>query len=151
MMSSSRLNCSWSWGRYSWSKPRSREGFTFCTSERFVSFFDVALDDGLELLGDAGTFQRNGLPAVDVDRSDRDFTGAGQADADVGVLGFARTVDHAAHHGDSHRLHSRVLRLPDRHLRSQKLFDALRKLLENRARGSSAARARAHHGRKRAQ
>src|SRR5262245_33390578 len=100
MMSTSRLNCSWSCGRYSWSKPRSNAGFTFCTSDGFdrdalfpVVFPHVGFHDRLELLGDALAFQGDRLLAVDIDRRDRDFAGAGKADADVRVLRFARAID----------------------------------------------------------
>src|SRR5262245_21033219 len=109
MMSISRLNCSCSPGRYSWSKPRSSAGFTFCTSDGLdrdallaVLLSDVRFDDCLELLSDAFALQRHGLAAVDVHRRDRHFAGAGQTDADIGVLGFAGPVDHAAHHRDPH-------------------------------------------------
>src|SRR6201988_1417938 len=123
MMSISRLNCSCSWGRYSWSKPRRRDGLTFCTSDRLdgnllpaVLLLHVAIDDRLKLLGDALAFDRHGLPAVDVDRLDRHFPGARQADPDGGVLLFARPVDDAAHHGDAHLLDAGIRRLPHRHL-----------------------------------
>src|SRR4029077_16851076 len=112
--------------RYSWWKPRNKVGFTFCTSNRLdrdaflaVVLFDVSLDDRLELLGDALALERHGLLAVDIDRRHRHFAGARQADADVGVLGFTRSVDHAAHHRDAHFFHAGVGAFPVRHLRSQ--------------------------------
>ena len=37
----------------------------------------------------------------------RGLAGAGQRDADIGVLRFARAVDDAAHHGDVQRLDAR--------------------------------------------
>src|SRR5262245_45504233 len=106
----SALNCSCSRGRYSWSNPRRREGFTLSTSDGpdrnalAVLLAHVALDDRLELLGDALALEGHGLVAVDVHRRHRHFAGARQADADVGVLGFARPVDHAAHDRDAHLL-----------------------------------------------
>ena len=93
---------------------------------------DVVLDDRLELLGDAPALERHGLLAVDVDRRDRHLVGARQADADVGVLRFARAVDHAAHHRDLHLLDARIALLPDRHLRAQVVLDALRPAPGNR-------------------
>src|ERR1043165_6279368 len=103
MMSTSRLKCSCSAGRYSWSKPRSRLGLTFCTSDRLdrdplaaVLLLHVAIDDRLEFLGDALAFQGHGLLAVDVHRRDRRLARSRQADADVGVLRFSRAVHHAA-------------------------------------------------------
>src|SRR4029077_8642334 len=113
-------------GRYSWSKPRSSAGFTFCTSDGldrdallavFVS--DVRFDDRLELLGDALALEGHGLGAVDVHRRHRHLAAARQADTDVRMLGFAGTVDHAAHHGDAHLLNAWVRRLPNRHLFAQ--------------------------------
>src|SRR5678816_3397934 len=109
MMSTRRLNCSCSAGRYSWSKPRRRDGLTFCTSDRLdrdllaaVLVLHVAIDNRLELLRDALALQRHGLLAVDVDRRDRHLARSRQADADVGVLRLTRPVDHAAHHRDAH-------------------------------------------------
>src|SRR5688500_6300899 len=140
MMSTSRLKCSWSCGRYSWSKPRRSAGFTFCTLECFdgdallrVFLLHVGLDYRLEFVGESLAFQRAGLLAIDSDRGDRHFARAGQADADVRVLGFARTVDHAAHHRDAHVFHAGIRALPDRHLRAQISLDALGKLLEHGA------------------
>src|SRR5918992_4100869 len=99
MISISRLNCSCSWGRYSWSKPLSRAGRTFCTSKRldgdlllpvFLSY--VAFDDRLELLRNALALESHCLLAIDVDRGHRHFAGAGQADADIGVLRFSGAI-----------------------------------------------------------
>src|SRR3954449_10657789 len=69
-----------------------------------VFFLDVALDDLVELVGDVLAAQREGLLAVDEDRGSWCLAGAGQADADVGMLALARTVDDAAHDG-----HAQVL------------------------------------------
>src|SRR4029078_13062536 len=144
-ISISALNWSCSSGRYSWSKPRSSAGFTFCIAflERRdpdfpagapraggVSFLHVVLDDRLELLGDALAFERHRLRAVDVHRRDRIFVRTGQADADVGVLGFTRTIDHAAHHCDAHLFDSRVALAPRGHLLAQVGLDPVRQLLE---------------------
>src|ERR1700733_10534257 len=57
---------------------------------------DVLLDDLLELLGDALTLEGDGLGAVLVHRSHGPLAGSRQADADVGVLALARSVDDAA-------------------------------------------------------
>src|SRR5688572_3042734 len=109
MMSISPLKCSCSWGRYSWSKPRNNAGRTFCTSDSFdrdlpfpVFILDVGLDDRLELFRDALALERHGLLAVDIHRRHRHFAGARQADADIGMLGFAGAVDYATHHRDAH-------------------------------------------------
>src|SRR5205085_8809332 len=71
---------------------------------RAVALFDVVLDDALELARDALAAQGQGLFAVDEDRRGRCLAGSRQADADVGMLAFARTVDDAAHHCDLHAL-----------------------------------------------
>src|SRR5688500_8653878 len=128
MTSISRLNWSCSCGRYSWSKPRSSAGFTFCTLDRLdrdsLAVFpaDVILDDRLKLFGDAIALQRDGLRSVDVDRGDGHLAGAGQADADVGVLGLSGAVHHAAHHRDAHGFHAGIRLAPDRHLVTQEFF-----------------------------
>ena len=47
---------------------------------------DITLDDLLELGGDVGAAQGHGLFAIDEDGRCRLFAGAGQRDADIGVL-----------------------------------------------------------------
>ena len=56
------------------------------------TLLDVVLDEGLEFLGDVGAAQGQRLPAVDEDRCRRLLAGAGERDADVGVLGFAAST-----------------------------------------------------------
>src|SRR5690348_1693399 len=128
MSSTSALNCSWSCGRNSWSKPFSRAGRTFRMDEGAraasgglgaVFFPDVILDDRQELFGDALALERDGLAAIDVDRRDRHLVRARQADADVGVLRLARPVHHAAHDGNAHLLDAGMALAPHRHLRAQ--------------------------------
>src|SRR6202034_3901749 len=77
--------------------------------------------------------------------------GAGQADADVGVLAFAGTVDDAAHHGHGHVFDAGVPLAPFRHAVADVILDLLREFLEIRAGGAAAARAGDHHRRERAQ
>src|SRR3954469_2649630 len=145
MRSTRWLNWSCSCGRYSWSKPRSSAGFTFCTSDGLdrdallatVFFPDVRFDDPLELLRDALALEGHGLLAVDVHRRHRHFAGARQADADVGVLRFAGPVDHAAHDRHPHLLDAGMGGLPHRHLRAQVALDLLREVLEYGARGAT--------------
>ena len=106
---------------------------------RAVGSLHVILDDGLEIFGDAVAFQRHRFCAIDIHRRDRDFAGAGQADADVGVLAFAGAVDHAAHHRHVHGFDAGILAAPDRHLGAQPVLDVLRQFLEHRAGGAAAA------------
>src|SRR5450432_3263943 len=53
------------------------------------ALLDVALDQRVELGGDVVAAQGERLLAVDEDRRRRRLAGAGQADADVGVLALA--------------------------------------------------------------
>ena len=68
--------------------------------------------------------------------------GAGQRDADVGVLALARAVHDAAHHRHLHLLHAGVALAPHRHLLVDVALDLLRQLLEERAGRAAAAGAR---------
>ena len=80
------------------------------------------------------------LLAVDEHRG-RALAGAGQADADVGMLALARAIDDAAHHRDVHALYTRIAALPDRHLLAQPGLDAVGQFLEQSAGGPAASRA----------
>jgi len=51
----------------------------------------IVFDDGLEFFGYLLAFQRHGFFAIDVYRRDRHFARTGQRDADIGMLGLART------------------------------------------------------------
>ncbi len=111
----------------------------------------VVFDDRLKLLGDAVSLERHRALAVDEHRRHRRLARPGQADADVGVLALARSVDHAAHHGDVHRLDAGILSTPYRHLVAQVVLDLLRQLLEEGAGGAAAPGTGDHHRRERAQ
>src|SRR5690606_1718225 len=111
-----------------------------------ITALDIVLDNGFEFLCDAVALQGDAAFAVDIDRRRGDFARAGQADADVGVTAFARTIDHATHDRDVHGLDTGIARLPDRHLVAQIALYAVGKLLEHRAAGASAAWAGHHHG-----
>ena len=102
---------------------------------RFLSkaLFDVVLDQRLEFFGDGRAAQGERFLAVDEHRRGRRLAGAGQADADVGMLAFAGPVDDAAHHRDLHLFDARIARLPHRHLRAQVIVDLLGEILERRA------------------
>ena len=63
------------------------------------------------------------------------LAGAGQRDADVGMLRFAGSVDDAAHHRDLQVLDRPVISfLPHRHVLAQIALDLLRQFLEPRSR-----------------
>src|SRR6202034_811053 len=104
----------------------------------------VLLDDLLEFLGDLLALERDGLRAVLVHRCHRTLAGAWQADAEVGVLALAGTVDDAAHYGDRHVLDAGKLAPPLRHARADVRLDPLCELLEIAAGGAAAARAGDH-------
>src|SRR5262245_55373803 len=104
-----------------------------------VAALDVVDHHGLEVGGERRAAQGRGLLAVDEHRRGRLLAGAGQRDADVGMFGFARAVDDAAHHGDVEPLDARVALLPLRHRLADKILDRLRQLLERRRGGPSAA------------
>ena len=59
----------------------------------------VVIEDLLELLHDVIAAQSGRQFAVDIDRSNRIFKGAWEADAEVRVLALAGAVDDAAHDG----------------------------------------------------
>ncbi len=104
----------------------------------------VVVEDLLELRHNRVAAQRRRQLAVDVDRSDRVLEGAGQADAEIGVLGFAGAVHHAAHHGELQLLHAGILLAPLGHLRAQVALNLLGELLEIRACRAAAAGATRH-------
>src|SRR5262245_40594118 len=109
-----------------------------------VAALDVVDHHGLEVGGERRAAQGRGLLAVDEHRRGRLLAGAGERDADVGVLALARTVDDAAHHGDVERLNARIARLPLRHRVADELLDVAGELLERGRGGAAAARAGGH-------
>src|SRR5215472_8999750 len=67
---------------------------------RSEAALDIIDDDLLEIGGQHRTAERHGLFAVDKNRRCRLLASARQRNADIGVFGFAWTVDDAAHHRD---------------------------------------------------
>src|SRR6187551_966331 len=61
---------------------------------------DVLFDDLLKFAGDIVAFQRHRLGAVHVHRRDRILARTGEADTDIGMLAFARTIDDTPHNSD---------------------------------------------------
>ena len=104
-----------------------------------VAFFDVVVEDGLELFDDAVAFEGGEEFAVDVDGGLGFFEGAGKGDSDVGVLGFAGAVDDASHDGELELFNAGVLLLPLGHGGDEVGLDALGELLEVGAGGAAAA------------
>src|SRR3990172_8965498 len=101
--------------------------------------FDVLVQDLEELWHDVLAPEGGEEPPVHVDRRFRLLGGAGQRDADVGVLRLAGTVHDAAHHGDLHLLHAAVALAPPGHLLAQVSLNAVGELLKEGARGASAS------------
>src|ERR1700731_2263321 len=109
-----------------------------------VPLLDVVVEDLQEVGHDVVALEGELERAVHEDRGLGLLEGAGQRDADVGVLGLAGTVHHAAHHRDLQLLHARVATLPHRHLVAQVGLDLLGHLLEEGRGGASAAGAGGH-------
>ena len=78
--------------------------------------FDIVGDHLLELCRRRRRRAASPPSSVDEHRRRRRLAGAGQRNADVGVLGFARPVDDAAHHRDLQRLDARIALAPLRHV-----------------------------------
>src|SRR5450830_1677375 len=105
--------------------------FTVFTGICSGSYFSVVTlhiiqDNVLEFFHDALAAQGDHFFAIDKHRRGRRFAGAGQADADVGMLRFTGAVDDAAHHGHVHRFHARIGFFPFRHLLAQIGLDVVR-------------------------
>src|SRR3989338_6463762 len=94
------------------------------------------------------TLEGGQLPAVGVNRGDRFFAGAGQADADIRVTAFTGTVDHTAHDRDLQPLYAGISLFPDRHTSLNVLMNVTGKILEIVAGGAPAARTTGHARRK---
>src|SRR5215472_1025887 len=93
---------------------------------------DIIDHHRLEVARKRRAAQGRGLLAVDEYRRRRRLAGAGQRDADVGMLALARAVDDATHDGDVERLDARIARLPFRHRHADEVLDLLGELLEGR-------------------
>src|SRR3984893_2437161 len=104
-----------------------------------VTLLDIIDHQRLEVGGNRRSAERAEFLAVDEHRRSRGFAGAGQRDADIGVLGFAGAVDDAAHDRDVERLDAGILRLPGRHLVADEILDRARQFLEGGRGGAAAA------------
>src|SRR5487761_2203785 len=93
---------------------------------RAVALVDIVDHHCLEFGCDVGAAHGAEFLAVDALRRRRGFAGAGQGDADVGVLGFAGAVDDAAHDRDVERFDAGIARLPARHFVADEVLDAAR-------------------------
>src|SRR5690606_20453461 len=116
-----------------------------------VPRLDVTVDDADELLRDVLAAQRDGFLAVDEHRCSGRFAGAGQRDADVGVLALAGAVDYAAHDRERQVFGARVADLPFGHARADVVLHRLREFLEETAGRAAAAGARGDQWRECAQ
>jgi len=90
-----------------------RRGYR-CLAARAVLLVDIVDHQRLEFGRNRRAPQGAELLAVDEHGCGRRFAGAGQGDADIGVLGFAGAVDDAAHDRDVELLDAGILRLPAR-------------------------------------
>src|ERR1035438_7818965 len=92
-----------------------------------------------ELGYDVVALERGHQASVHEDRRLGFFESARQRYAQIGVLGFARPVHYATHHGHLHALHARMFRLPERHLLAQVGLNLIGHLLEKGAGGAAAS------------
>ena len=90
-----------------------------------VAIIDVLFDEYAEIICNAGAAERHLFLAVDKDRRGGFLAATGQADADIRVLGFARPVHDAAHHGNIQFFHTRVLLPPFGHAFADMALDFL--------------------------
>src|SRR5690348_421981 len=104
------------------------------------SALDVINYDLLEIGCDRWAAQRHCFFAVDENRRGWLLAGPRQGDADIGVLGLARTIDDTAHHRDVEALDARVTRLPFGHRVADEVLNICRELLKSRRSGAAAAR-----------
>src|SRR6201999_4680147 len=77
-----------------------------------IALVDIVDHHRLEFGRDVGAAQGAEFLAVDEYRRCRGFAGARQGDADIGMLGFAGTVDDAAHDRDVERFDAGIAGLP---------------------------------------
>src|SRR5579871_4528542 len=108
---------------------------------RPVASLDVIDHYVFEIGRDRRTAQRHRLLAVNEYRCGGLLAGAGQRDADIGMLGLARAVHDAAHYGDVEGFDARIARLPFRHGDMNEILDFAGKLLERGGGRAPAARA----------
>src|SRR5450432_326383 len=106
---------------------------------RAVALVDIVDHHRLEFACDVGPAQSAEFLAVDEHRRRRRLAGAGQGDADVGMLGFAGAVDDAAHDRNVERFDAGIARLPARHFNPDEILDRARQFLEGGRGGSAAA------------
>src|SRR6266852_6442160 len=104
-----------------------------------VALVDIVDHHRLEFGGDIGAAQGAEFLAVDEYRRRRGLAGAGQRNADIGMLGFAGTVDDAAHDRNVERFDPGIARLPAGHLIADEILDAARQFLEGGRGGAAAA------------
>ena len=91
---------------------------------------DVGLNQGLKFFRDAIALEGDRFDAIFINRSHGIFTGSWQADANIGVLAFAGSVNNATHNGNLHVLDTVINALPFRHLVPDVALDVLGELLE---------------------
>ena len=113
-------------------------GFEFAFF-RAVAVPNVFIQNLLEVLDDGVAAESGHEAAVDVDGGFGLFEGAGERDADVGMLRFAGSVDDAAHHGKLEIFDARILGAPCRHAGAEVVLNLLGEFLEKGACCAAAA------------
>ena len=104
-----------------------------------VALLHVVVEDDLKLFDDLVALEGGEEFAVDVDGGLGFFEGAGEGDADVGVLRLAGSIDDASHDGELELFDAGVLLLPLGHGFDEVVLDALGELLEVGGGGAAAA------------
>src|SRR6201987_3215504 len=109
-----------------------------------IAALDVVVENLLELGHDGIPAQCRVKLSVYIDRGLGLFECSRPAEAEVGILGFARSVHNAAHHRKLEFFHTRIFLAPLRHRGTQVALNLFCELLEVRARGAPATRAACH-------
>src|SRR4030081_1317243 len=83
--------------------------------------------------------QRSHQSSVNKHRRLRLFKRSRQRDADIGMLGFTKRIDHTTHYSELQLFDPRIPALPDRHAGAEISLDLFRHFLKERAGGPSAS------------
>src|SRR4029079_14502407 len=124
--------------------PRGVPGRAGCRSSRewpewcewslhyFLGIFHlhIFIDDLTKLPSNIVALQGYGLLTIHENWRHRPLSRAGQAAADVGMLAFAGTIDHASHYRQRHIFHAIVLLAPYQHAVANVALDTFSKLLK---------------------
>src|SRR5438128_9845999 len=100
----------------------------------------VVVEDGNEIPYQCGSSESGGQSAIDKNRRFGFLPGSWKRNSNIGMLRFARPVDHTTHYRHFKLLDPLIGFLPDRHLGPQITLNLIGHLLEKVAGGSPATR-----------